>query len=182
MQAPPLTHQDTGLSLAPPPYEPQSEEPPAPIPFQPLPQEPTPAQESTNVQAPESSIQPIEALAPVLVDSSSSPVGNKESTDHRLAVNTSLDQSLTILPSSGSKIKKRFGNPFVTPPPCFGRAAPEKSSNGFGPFDSFAIPGRAANIGDGFHAYYPVQVFVDHDVSSAEWQVSEISPCLLSNL
>lgn len=125
-----------------------------------------------------------------LLYSSSSPNLNRERFNSPLATNPNwspcpndLNLKSLPIPDIGMRIKQRFarspGNPFQPEAPSFQRSVPTRGSNqlsNFGPFDSFALPGKGKNFGDGFKPYYPGFVLVDHDVSSADWEVSLTGP------
>jgi len=91
------------------------------------------------------------------------------------------DRSLKDLPTLnfGMRIKQRFarspGNPFEPPAPFFIRAAPNSSSSTkVSSHDSYTIQGKGSNVGDGFKGIYPGSVMADHDVSSADIEVSSV--------
>lgn len=183
MQAAPLTRQDTGLTLSPPPpYEPESREASITIPsfaqVQPIRQEPVLTVEA---QASEESTPPSESSSSSHSSSSLSSHSCTSSTlrngieslnleDNTIGPLHSSDEALSNLPSSTNKTKKRFGDPLQLQLLSSSRLPALKESPLH--FEPFAVPGRGSRIGDGFKPYFPSTFMVKHDMTSVNWKVS----------
>lgn len=111
------------------------------------------------------------------------------------------DAQLSSLPTLdfSARIKARFarspGDPFSPPAPSFARHPPPRGapvSSGaplasYTHFQPFTCPPKGKLCGDGFEPFYPGAAVVDHEVSSADWEVSTArlsfnSPCRLAPL